>query len=872
MNLLTPSELRSRSLEPALAGTHAPARHLGFPVWRVAAFGVLLILMVGGAFCFKGHGVKTWLLSRVSPAKASSMPLAIPTVSQSRPTDGEDNVLPETPITVNLNLPNGKLDKTTLLPANVSLVSEEDGTPVVTSISASPGGGTITLQPETPLSPNTAYALRLGGLKDFRGMPVAAYSASFTTADKGKNADPAVQFEKVVLPNTAGIPFTCVGVGPDHKLYASADDGRIFRFGINPDGTLSSRESIESLQAAAGGRRLVTGFCFDPASPAQEPVLWVAHGFYAFENAPDWTGKITRMSGPGLGIVEDVVINLPRSYRDHLTNQPSFGPDGALYFPQGSNSAYGAPDATWGNRPEHLLNATVLRLDVTRLTPGQPINVKTPDAGGSYDPHAPGAALTIYATGIRNAFDLVWHSNGRLYVPTNGSSPGGNTPAGAGAPGLTKLPVSEDDWLFMITPGKYYGHPNPVQGHFVLNGGNPLGKSKAPGRVPQYPPGTSPDPEWSRCLRVRQTRFFQRRGRVSRQRVRRRAGPQTAGLPLQRRQRYHRPLPGCCRERERCHDRHPRHVSFCQPSRSDRRPAYRGPLRLRIRRASHHPAPPDAGPLVFTCRQGDAKTIPQSANLPSRDPANAKPRVSTVMMVQIPYLGRDSTVLFLRTACEYLMSIGGARRRRGEERKVYIMTSLIESLESRTLLSAPPQVIALTTQGRVVTADFKAASAVDASGVKTITADLKAAQLAKADKAGIRALEKGDAAALKVLGKAISHTEKVILKDVDKLVSEGNKLVRKPGNAKLIAGVAGLKATLTADASGGLALLTSDSTAVQSSHDTNANALVNANPLQSQLGTGVTVSHASLLAALTTLGNDVNLALTTDVSAVLGLF
>ncbi len=43
------------------------------------------------------------------------------------------------------------------------------------------------------------------------------------------------------------------------------------------------------------------------------------------------------------------------------------------------------------------------------------------EAGGSYDPYDPGAALTIYATGVRNAYDLLWHSNGRLYVPVNGS-------------------------------------------------------------------------------------------------------------------------------------------------------------------------------------------------------------------------------------------------------------------------------------------------------------------------------------------------------------------------------------------------------------------------------------------------------------------
>ena len=38
------------------------------------------------------------------------------------------------------------------------------------------------------------------------------------------------------------------------------------------------------------------------------------------------------------------------------------------------------------------------------------------------------APVTIFAAGIRNAYDLVWHSNGYLYVPTNGTAYG-DTPA-----------------------------------------------------------------------------------------------------------------------------------------------------------------------------------------------------------------------------------------------------------------------------------------------------------------------------------------------------------------------------------------------------------------------------------------------------------
>ena len=62
-------------------------------------------------------------------------------------------------------------------------------------------------------------------------------------------------------------------------------------------------------------------------------------------------------------------------------------------------------------------------------------------------------------------------------------------------PALVNLPCVEDDWLFRITPGKYYGHPNPQQHHYVLNGGNPDGHH-SPEIIPQYPVGTRPDPDW----------------------------------------------------------------------------------------------------------------------------------------------------------------------------------------------------------------------------------------------------------------------------------------------------------------------------------------------------------------------------------------
>jgi hypothetical protein len=319
-----------------------------------------------------------------------------------------------------------------------------------------------------------------------------------------------VKFDKIPLTNTKGQHST-VTVGPDGKLYASSIDGLIKRFTINPDGTLTKPEILYSLQDAYGKRtpRITIGFTFDPSATAENLVAWVTHSSFVFTDGPDWDGKLTRLSGKDLEMSQDVLVHLPRSAKDHLTNSIAFGPDGALYFCQGSNTAMGSPDSTWASRQEHLLTAAILRLDLSKLEVTKlPLDVKT-SAGGHYNPYADNAPLTIYATGIRNAYDLLWHSNGELYVPVNGSGANGNTPAsvagtrrpdgrlynGPKIPAINEVPEEQKDYLVRAEEGGYYGHPNPSRGEYVMNGGNPTPQKDA-AEFSFYPVGTLPDANW----------------------------------------------------------------------------------------------------------------------------------------------------------------------------------------------------------------------------------------------------------------------------------------------------------------------------------------------------------------------------------------
>ena len=169
----------------------------------------------------------------------------------------------------------------------------------------------------------------------------------------------------------------------------------------------------------------------------------------------------------------------------------------------------GAPDATWNMEPEELLNAAILRLDPSKLGT-LPLDAQT-RGGANYNPFAANAPLTIYADGIRNAYDPVWTDDGHLFAATNGSSSGGNSPASGSGPftgtridestnGPYTGPVipaendlpTQPDFLYDVKKGGYYGHPNPLRDEFVENGGNPTsGVDK--NEVTAYPVGTQPD-------------------------------------------------------------------------------------------------------------------------------------------------------------------------------------------------------------------------------------------------------------------------------------------------------------------------------------------------------------------------------------------
>ena len=428
-----------------------------------------------------------------------------------------------------------------------------NGAEVPSTTGSSGGNDVITLSPNAPLTENTTYRFVIdggpNGVQSETGDDFLRFASIITTGEDTGGGNPGggtfepvsgVSFEPVDL-NVSGTYFTTLQMGPDGKLYGTTNAGQIHRYTVELDGTLSNEEVLTGV--AGSGPRLLIGLVFDPASTPTNPIAWVTHTEFGFSNIGNrWGGKVSRLSGPDLEAVQDVFVNLPRSAKDHVTNSITFGPDGNLYFLQGSNLAAGAPDNAWGNRPETKLTAAVLTFDpdspavLSAISTGTPIDVKTDEpwsgsdpSTGTYDPFAPGAPLKVYATGVRNAYDLTWHSNGNLYVPTNGTAAGGESPSFDPAnPGLdcsavrvdgrsaSELPAVEGvnrsnsdasqrthekqrDFLFRVEEGGYYGHPNPSRCESVLNIGNPLADTEEPGEGQggsKYDVGLQPDPNY----------------------------------------------------------------------------------------------------------------------------------------------------------------------------------------------------------------------------------------------------------------------------------------------------------------------------------------------------------------------------------------
>lgn len=239
----------------------------------------------------------------------------------------------------------------------------------------------------------------------------------------------------------------------------------------------------------------------------------VFHGaaFYVAEGGQLEGGRILRITPAGSTTA--LVEGLP-SLGDHHTNGPVAGPDGWIYFGQGTatnsavvgedNHAFGwlarhpefhdvpCKDVTLAGANFESRNPLTPQEDDRALTgaflpfgtpsrPGQVVPGRVPCNGAVMRVPASGGAVELVAWGFRNPFGLAFAPDGRLYVTDNGYDERGSRPAwGTG------------DLLWRVSPGGWYGWPDFWADHAVT-------VHKAPGKpAPKAllapPPGKPPRP------------------------------------------------------------------------------------------------------------------------------------------------------------------------------------------------------------------------------------------------------------------------------------------------------------------------------------------------------------------------------------------
>lgn len=266
---------------------------------------------------------------------------------------------------------------------------------------------------------------------------------------------------------------TSLAFAPDGRLFVADQEGRIQALTLDAAGT--SVTAVEEI-TTNGDLQEIFGIAFDPNDGSSPPPVYATNtvsGFGASGPAPAgvFPGKITKIDGPGYATITDIITGLSTSDSAHQANGISFGPDGKLYIAHGSTTNAGVENPSgFGlfERPDVPISGAMLVADIFA---GGFDGAVTYSPAGTYSSTVDQVSgdVSVYAPGLRNPYDLVWHSNGKLYVTDNGTNAGlggGSTSCTTDDPDPWFPDDRSPDELNLIEAGNYYGQPNRNRGRF----------------------------------------------------------------------------------------------------------------------------------------------------------------------------------------------------------------------------------------------------------------------------------------------------------------------------------------------------------------------------------------------------------------------
>ncbi len=303
---------------------------------------------------------------------------------------------------------------------------------------------------------------------------------------------------------------TTLQFGPDGRLYAAQQDGKILvytiartapnTYNVTATETISLVQNIQNYNddgtANSTKKRQVTGLLV--VGTATNPVLYVSSSDWRIavgsdSNLDTNSGTISRLTWNGSSWqMVHLVRGLPRNEENHATNGLALDPvNNLLYIAQGGNTNMGAPSNNFAFQPEYALSAAVLVADLdvignstydiptlddpsrTNSAPG--VDQGDPFGGNNGNNQARwvvGGPVQVFAGGFRNPYDVIISESGRIYTVDNGSNQGwGGPPINEGPGGnCTNAPnelnsASHPDGLHLLSLGYYGGHPAPVRGN-----------------------------------------------------------------------------------------------------------------------------------------------------------------------------------------------------------------------------------------------------------------------------------------------------------------------------------------------------------------------------------------------------------------------
>jgi len=289
------------------------------------------------------------------------------------------------------------------------------------------------------------------------------------TSSPGLASDPALAFLRGTLEGASfetSFP-TAITMGPDGRLYVADREGRIQALTL--DGTGRHVVAVDEIATDADLQE-VYGMAFDPGDAAVPPPLYVSNTISGFGDtgaapAGEFSGKVTKLHGPGHATHDDVITGLPVSSSSHQTNGLAFDAAGVLYLAQGSTTNAGVPNTAGSGflgQEEVPLSSSVLVADLSAPGFDGTITHDPPSTYG-HTVDQTGGDVSVFAAGFRNPYDLLFHSNGKLYLTDNGP----NAPFGRASIDCTTdtgAGVDGPDELNIVVAGGYYGHANRNRG------------------------------------------------------------------------------------------------------------------------------------------------------------------------------------------------------------------------------------------------------------------------------------------------------------------------------------------------------------------------------------------------------------------------